>query len=77
MGLRIPPLKINIMLESNPLKSTMLVRGLAVAALAVAVLVAAVVSATVLVFVGWSNYHSNDLHLKMSPEQKNMQLRSR
>ena len=30
MGLRIPPLKIEIMLESNPPKSIMLVRRLAV-----------------------------------------------
>ena len=30
MGLGIPPLVINIMLESNPLKFIMLVRGLAV-----------------------------------------------
>ena len=31
MDMRIPPLKLNIMLESNPLKSTMLVGRLAVA----------------------------------------------
>ena len=30
MGLRIPPLRIKIMLESKPLKSTMLVGGLGV-----------------------------------------------
>ena len=30
MGLGIPPLRIKIMLKSNPLKSTMLVGGLAV-----------------------------------------------
>ena len=30
MGLGIPPLRIKIMLESNPLKSTMLVGGLGV-----------------------------------------------
>ena len=32
MGLGIPPIQIKIMLESNPLKSTMLVGGLAVLA---------------------------------------------
>ena len=34
MDMRIPPLRVKIMLESNPLKSTMLVRGLAVCDLA-------------------------------------------
>ena len=33
MGLGIPPLRIKIMLESNPLKSTMLVGGLGVVTL--------------------------------------------
>ena len=30
MGLGIPPLKLKMMLESNPMKSRILVRGLAV-----------------------------------------------
>ena len=39
MGLGIPPLMINIMLESNPLKSTMLVRKLAVLSFIVVLLI--------------------------------------
>ena len=37
MGIGIPPIQIKIMLESNPVKSTMLVGGLAVAPLEVVI----------------------------------------